>query len=467
MIAVHHTLGRSARVAPLMLALFLSGCVSLAPDLQRPALPVPAELPAVGQGSAAVPPAWQDLLQDQRLRQVVSLALANNRDLRVALLNVERSRTQLRLTDADRYPTVSAALVGQRAPNTAGVQTNTFQAGLQISNYELDLLGRVRNASDAAAANLLATEAAGRAARLSLVVQTATAWLTLAADAEQLALARNSLASRSESLRLTTLREQVGAASAIELQAAQTLSASARASVAQLERQLAQDHNALNLVVGSPVTAELLPPAQLSNADWLATVPAGVSSEVLLKRPDVIQAEQLLAAANANIGAARAAMFPRITLSTSAGQVSDSLRTLFDAGHFAWTVAGNAAVAIFDAGRNQANVEAAKLGRDIALAQYDKAVQSAFREASDALVAQASWKTQLAAQQDLVAAEAERTRLTRMRLQAGSLSLLDTLDAERSLDSAQQALVQVRLAALLNRLALYRALGGDEAAAAS
>jgi outer membrane protein TolC len=220
----------------------------------------------------------------------------------------------------------------------------------------------------------------------------------------------------------------------------------------------------LNLLVGTPVAPELLPPAQLSNGDWLASVPAGVSSEVLLKRPDVIQAEQLLAAANANIGAARAAMFPRITLSTSAGQVSDSLRTLFDAGHFAWTVAGNAAVAIFDAGRNQANVDAAKVGREIAVAQYDKAVQSAFRDTADALVAQASWQRQLAAQQDLVAAESERTRLTRMRLQAGSLSLLDTLDAERSLDSAQQALVQVRLAELINRLSLYRALGGDEAA---
>jgi NodT family efflux transporter outer membrane factor (OMF) lipoprotein len=465
MTALNHGFAAAARAVPLAAALVLAGCVNLAPELQRPALPVPAQLPAVSADAATVAqPAWQDLLHDQRLRQVVSLALANNRDLRVALLNVERSRAQLRLADADRYPTVSAALLAQRAPNTSGVQTNTFQAGLQVSNYELDLLGRVRNASDAAAANLLATEAARRSARLSLVVQTAAAWLTLAADGEQLALARNSLSSRSESLRLTTLREQVGAASNIELQAAQTLSASARASVAQLERQLAQDQNALNLLVGTPVAPELLPPAQLSNGDWLASVPAGVSSEVLLKRPDVIQAEQLLAAANANIGAARAAMFPRITLSTSAGQVSDSLRTLFDAGHFAWTVAGNAAVAIFDAGRNQANVDAAKVGREIAVAQYDKAVQSAFRDTADALVAQASWQRQLAAQQDLVAAESERTRLTRMRLQAGSLSLLDTLDAERSLDSAQQALVQVRLAELINRLSLYRALGGDEAA---
>lgn len=464
MIAVRQTLGLSVRLAPVALALLLAGCIQLAPAWQRPPLPVPVQLPAPGSEAVLAQPAWQDLLQDERLRRVVDQALANNRDLRMALLNVERSRAQLRLSDADRFPTVSAALLAQRAPNTSGVQTSTYQAGLQVSNYELDLLGRVRNVSDAAGANLLATEAAGRGVRLALVVQTAGAWLTLAADGEQLALARSSLASRTETLRLTTLREQVGAASAIELQAAQTLSASARASVAQLERQLAQDRNALDLLVGAPVAAELLPPAQLSTAPWLAAVPAGLSSQALLKRPDVIQAEQLLVAANANIGAARAAMFPRITLSTSAGQVSDSLRTLFDAGHFAWTVAGNAAVAIFDAGRNQANVDSAKIGRDIAVAQYDKAVQSAFREASDALVAQASWTTQLAAQQDLVAAEAERTRLTRMRLQAGSLSLLDTLDAERSLDSAQQALVQVRLAALLSRLALYRALGGDEAA---
>jgi outer membrane protein, multidrug efflux system len=452
------------RLAPVALALWLAGCVNLAPDLKPVPLPVPAQLPANAEAAAgtAVQPAWQALLRDERLRQLVGLALANNRDLRVALLNVDRSRAQLRLTDADRYPTVSAALLAQRTPNTSGVQTSSYQAGLQVSNYELDLLGRLRHASDAAAANLLATEAAGRGVRLSLVVQTASAWLTLAADGEQLALARSSLASRGESLRLTTLREQVGAASGIELQAARTLSASARASVAQLERQLAQDRNALNVLVGTPVPDPLLPPARLSNGDWLASVPAGLSSDVLLKRPDVIQAEQALVAAHANIGAARAAMFPRITLSTSAGQVSSSLSTLFDAGHFAWTLAANAAVAVFDSGRNQANVDSAKLGRDIALAQYEKAVQTAFRDTADALVAQSSWTAQLAAQQDLVAAESERTRLTRMRLQAGSLSLLDTLDAERSLDSAQQALVQVRLAELLNRLSLYRALGGDE-----
>ena len=461
------------RAVPLMVALavsLLSGCINLAPTLARPALPVPAALPAAdGAGTAAVAqPGWQGLVQDDRLRQVIALALQNNRDLRVALLNVQRSQAQLRLTDADRWPSLSAAALAQRAPNSStGKETTTIQAGLQVSSYELDLFGRLRNASDAAAATLVATEAGARSARLTLLTQAATAWLTLAADGEQLALARQSLASREDTLKLTALREQVGAASAIDLQSAQTLTASARASVAQLERQLAQDGNALQLVVGAPVPAALLPPAALSSADWLARVPAGLASEALLARPDVIQAEQQLAAANANIGAARAAMFPRITLSGSAGEVSSSLSTLFDSGHFAWTLAANAAVSIFDAGRNRASVAASEASRDIAVATYEKAVQTAFREAADALGAQSTWTRQLQAQLDLLAAERERTRLTRMKLQAGAASLLETLDAERSLASAEQAAVQVRLAELLNRLALYKALGGDEAARAA
>lgn len=456
---------RTRRLGSLAAALLLAGCVNLAPDYQTPALPVPANLPAA-VGAPAPMPAWSTLARDERLRQVVELALARNRDLRVALLNVERSRAQLRLADADRWPTVSAAFIASRAPNTQGDQANTLQLGLQLSSYEIDLLGRLSNASDASASTLLATEAGARSARLALVAQAASAWLTLAADGEQLTLARQSLQSRDETLRLTALRESAGAASALELSVAQSLSASARASVAQLERQLAQDRSALSLVAGGELPAALLPGATaLSEGDWLAAVPVGASSDLLLARPDVIQAEQSLRAANANIGAARAAVFPRITLSGNAGQASDTLRGLFEAGHFAYTLTASAAMALFDAGRNQANVEVAKVNREVAVAQYEKAVQTAFKEASDALQAQSTWASQGEAQQALLMAEQNRVRLTRLKLDNGAASLTDLLDAERSLAAAQQARVQVRLGELLNRLSLYKALGGEPLAA--
>ncbi len=454
---------RGAAAGPLMLSVaLLAGCVNLAPDYQRPALPVPSALPA-GTEAAAPQSPWSALLRDERLRRVVDQALANNRDLRVALLNVERSRAQLRLADADRWPTVNAAAIGNRAPNTSGVQTTTLQAGLQVTSYELDILGRVRNLSDAAAATLLGTEAGARAARLALVTQVASTWFTLAADQEQLALLRQTVASREQTLKLTELRVQVGAASDVELQGTRGLLAQARASVAALERQAAQDANALALLVGQPVAAADLPSAGAPlDAQALAAVPAGASSDLLLRRPDVIQAEQALIAANANIGAARAAMFPRITLSGSAGVVSDTLSGLLNSGTFAWTLGGQAAMAIFDAGRNQANVKVAEVGRDIAVAQYEKSIQTAFREAADALVAQATWRDQVTAQQQLQQSESERLRLTRLRYENGAASLVELLDGERSMAAADQTLVQTRLGELLNRLALYKALGGEE-----
>lgn len=461
-----HTTMRRTAYGPLLLsATLLAGCINLAPDYQRPAAPVPASLPAADAAGEAALPGVKDLLRDERLRRLVDRALANNRDLRVALLNVERSRAQLRLADADRWPTVAAAIAGTRAPNTSGDQETTLQAGLQVTDYELDLFGRLRNVSDSAAASLLATEAGSRAARLALVTQVAATWFTLAADQEQLALARQTLAGREQTLKLTELRVNVGAASDVELHGTRGLLAQARASVAALERQSAQDANALALLVGQPVPPADLPAAGAPlDAQALAAVPAGAPSEQLLRRPDVIQAEQTLMAANANIGAARAAMFPRITLSGSAGVVSDTLSGLVNSGAFAWTVAGTAAMAIFDAGRNQANVKSAEIGRDIALAQYEKAIQSAFRETADALVAQATWRDQVGAQQQLQSGERERLRLTRLRYEGGAANLIELLDSERSLAGAEQALVLARLGELLNRLALYKALGGEERA---
>lgn len=459
-------------LAALAASLALAGCMNLAPQTERPALPVPATLPAADSAAATTLPAWGALVRDARARQVVEMALAHNRDLRVAVLNVDRARAQLRIADADRWPTVNLGLSGTREPNSSGQQATSLLAGLSVSSYEVDLFGRVRNLSEAAGATLMATDAARRSARLSLVTQTLTAYLTLAADEELLGLARETLRSRDETLRLTELRAQAGASSDLDLRAAQTLSAQARASLAQAERQRALDVNALNLLVGSIVPDELLPrvtaqqPSPLAAVDWLAPVPVGLDSQVLLARPDVMQAEQQLVAANANIGAARAAMFPRIALSTTGGVVSDTLSGLVNSGTFAWTLAASATVALFDSGRNQANVKVAQVNREVAVAQYEKAVQTAFRETADGMVAQGSLARQLQAQQELLAAERERTRLTRLKLQQGAASLIETLDTERSLTTAAQGAVQVRLAELLNRLSLYTALGGDEASPA-
>lgn len=459
---------RAAKAGSLLLsAALLAGCINLAPDYQRPALPVPSALPAGAQAVDAALPAVNELLRDDRLRRVVQQALANNRDLRVALLNVERARSQVRLADASRWPIVSPAFSAGRAPSAAtGEQANTFQLGLQVSGFEIDLFDRIRNLSDAAAASYLASEAASRTARLALVTQVVSTWFTLAADQEQLALARQTLAGREQTLKLTELRVNVGAASDVELHGTRGLLAQAQASVAALTRQAALDANALALLVGQPVATDALPTADAPlNSAALAAVPAGASSDLLLRRPDVIQAEQTLIAANANIGAARAAMFPRITLSGSAGVVSDTLRGLFDSGTFAWTLGVNGAFSIFDAGRNQANVKVSEVNRDVAIAQYEKAIQSAFRETADALVAQTTWRDQVIAQQALQTGERERLRLTRMRYEGGAANLIELLDSERSLAAADQALVLARLGELLNRLALYKALGGEERAA--
>ena len=464
------------RATGLALALSLAGCMNLAPKHERPALTLQpaAGLSAEQAASGAAPgpaalPGWRDWLRDERLRQVVAQALAHNPDAQVAALTVERTRAQLRLADADRWPTVNAALSGSRAPNYKGVQTTSFQAGLQVSAWELDLFGRVANASEAANAAWLASTAAERAAQLALVAQTASAWLTLAADTEQLRLARQTLKDREATQQLGELRFKVGALSELDWRGIQALTAAAQASVAQWQRQRAADLNALQLLVGASVPASWLPAEDASGfADtaWLADVPGNLSSEVLQARPDVIQAEQQLRAAQANIGAAKAAVYPRITLSTSAGYVSSSLSGLFNGPTLAWSMASQAAVTVFDSGRNQANVRVAEVNRDIALAQYQKTAQTAYREAADALVAQAGWREQAQAQQAQLAAERERHRLTRLKLDAGALSQLDWLDAERSLASAQQALVQVRLAEWLNRVALYKALGGEPLASA-
>jgi outer membrane protein TolC len=487
-------------LAPLALALLLAGCTSLAPHYQRPAAPVPGELPLPAGMAASAPAAaasaaadsgapldWQPFVRSPQLRQLVQQALKNNRDLRVAMLNVERTRAQTGVVAADRYPTIGAGLTGARAPNTStGKQANTFTAGLQVSSWELDFFGRIGSLNDAAWAQMVASEAGRRGAELALVGAVATSYLSLAADADLLQVADLALASRADSLRLTRLKSDAGAASQLELQSAESLTAQARATRVQVQRQQAQDLNALALLLGGPVPAELLPvasapaaatgtaasapaataaasapaPDRAADPGWLAEVPVGLTSDVLLRRPDVVQAEQGLIAANANIGAARAAFFPRVTLTASAGQVASSLGSLFSAGQFAWTLSSQALMTIFDSGRNESNLKIAKVNRDIAVAQYEKAVQSAFRDTADALTGLGSWRDQLAAQQQLLVAAREIARLTDLRYQHGAASELERLDAQRNLLAAEQGVVQTRLAEQVNRVALWKALGG-------
>jgi outer membrane protein, multidrug efflux system len=478
------TIGRAWRVGLTAVAVAaLSACTSLAPTYERPADAVPAQVPGAEAGTPASPMAWGDFVRDERLRKLVEQSLANNRDLRVAVLNVRKAEAQLGVARADRWPTVNGVLSGTRAPSTStGQQTNTFQAGVQISAWELDFFGRIDSLTQAAQANLLATEAGRRSAELTLVSGVLSADRTLAADRAVLALAQRTLEARRTTLKLAQLRFNRGASSLLELQSVQSLSSQAEASVAAAERQVEQDRNALALLVGAPVPDDLLAPAMplppkvvsaevnpsptaalvktAPAGDELAAVPVALDSSVLQRRPDVQQAEQGLIAANANIGAARAAFFPRIALTTSAGLVSNQLSNLLEAGSFAWTLAPQAVMTIFDYGRNKANLEVSKVNRDIAVAQYEKSVQSAFRDTADALAGRATWQRQLdAAQQQWVAAS-DIARLTELKYTRGAASELERLDAQRSLFAAEQSVVQLRLAEQLNRVAVFKALGG-------
>ena len=438
----------------------LSGC-SFVPTHERPAAPVPARFPGqAAEASAGVAlPAWESVVADARLRELIALALQNNRDLRVAALNMEQVRAQYQIRRADQLPTLNLAATGNRQPNNSGGINSTYTAGVAMASWELDFFGRVAALKDAALAQYLASEEARRAAQTSLVAAVASGWLSLQADEDLLALTQRTLATREDALRLTKLRFDNGAASALDLRQAESLAAAARGTLAQLQRTRAQNLNALTLLVGQTPPATLLPTAGTSSAA-LQAVPEGLPSDLLTRRADIRQAEQALMAANANIGAARAAFFPRISLTASVGTVSNELSGLFKDGSWGFSLAPQALLPIFDGGRNQANLDAARVGRDIAVAQYEKAIQTAFREVADALAGRATLGEQLAALQSQADAEAERLRLTELRYRGGVASSLELLDAQRSLFATQQALTQVQLAHQQNQVALYKALGG-------
>jgi len=457
------------RLTPLALALVLAGCVNLAPKYERPQAPVAGAFPTVegtvnsGNAVANEAPAaiaWQRFFTDPRLQQLITLALENNRDLRVAILNIEAARAQYQIQRSNQFPAINAGITGQR--QTTGKDqpiSSVYQAGLSVSAFELDFFSRVRNLSDAALAQFLATEEARKTAQISLIAQVANTYLTFLADEELLSLTQQTLKTREESLRLTNLRFENGVSSKLDLQQAVSLVEQARTTLAQAQRQRAQDLNLLTLLIGQTIPDNLPAGATLATTN-LPDLPAGMPSDLLTTRPDIRSAEQQLIAANANIGAARANYFPRITLTGSAGTASSELSGLFKSGTFGWTFAPQAILPLFDFGRTRAGVESARAQRDITVAQYEKSIQTAFREVADALAGQATYSEQLRAQQAVAAAETDRFNLSDLRYRNGTASYLDLLDAQRSLFTAQQQAIQANLLRLQNQVTLYRVLGG-------
>ncbi|HRJ25600.1 MAG TPA: efflux transporter outer membrane subunit, partial [Thauera sp.] len=449
------------------------GACSMMPAYERPVAPVPASLPQTQQSAGPVSAqavdsaAWADYFADERLRGVIALALDNNRDLRIAALNIERARAQYGIQRADLLPSiaVSGGQSAQRVPGDLNMSgepaiSRQYSANLGFASYELDFFGRVRSLEEQALQVYLGTEEARRSAQVSLVAEVANAWLRLAADRERLALARSTLETRQQSVTLVRRSLELGAVSALDLNQAETLLQTARADAARYAALVAQDENALALLVGAAVPAGLQPPALDDSVAAVPVLPADLSSEVLVRRPDVAQAERALMAANASIGAARAAFFPRITLTASAGTASSTLDGLFDAGSGAWSFVPQIRIPIFEAGRLQASLDVAEIQRDINVAQYEKAIQSAFREVADALAERATLAEQLAARQALVQATQRSFELSEARYKGGVDSYLNLLDAQRSLYGAQLELIGTRLSDAVNRVALYKALGG-------
>ena len=453
---------RITLTAALAATTLLSACMSLAPEYQRPAAPVAQTFPgdASGTGRAAPDIDWQAFFTDERSKRLIGLALQHNRDLRVAALSIEQARAQLQIRRADALPTVNAIAAGSREPGANGTQASVYTVGLGVTAWELDFFGRIRSLSDVALSQFYATEEARKAAQIALIASVVNAQLALQADDELIASTRGTLATREDSLKLTKLKFDNGASSELDLRQAESLLEGAKVALAQQQRQRALDENALVVLIGQPLPSDLPPSVPLVEQGLLANLPAGLPAELLDRRPDLRQAERQLIAANANIGAARAAFWPRITLTGSVGVASTELSGLFKSGTSAWTFGPQLVLPIFDAGRNQANLQVAQVNRDIALAQYEKAIQTAFREVADALAGRATLGEQLRAQQAQVQAEEVRSRLADLRYRNGAASYLDVLDAQRSLFTARQAVVQVQLQQAQNQVTLYKVLGG-------
>ncbi|KQB55615.1 multidrug transporter [Pseudomonas endophytica] len=459
-------------LAAAVAAFTLSGC-SLIPDYQRPEAPVaaqypqgPAYSPNQAPNQAAAEQGWRQFFHDPALQQLIQTALVNNRDLRVAALNIDAYAAQYRIQRADLFPAVSADASGSRQRTPARMSqtgqsgiTSQYSATLGVSAYELDLFGRVRSLSDQALENYFATEEARRSTQISLVANVATAYLTWQADKELLKLTEDTLKAFDESYKLTLRSNEVGVASALDLSQSRTSVENARVQLARYTRQVAQDENNLALLLGTTIP-DNLPKAQPLSADLLTKVPAGLPSDLLQRRPDILQAEHQLLAANANIGAARAAFFPSISLTANAGTLSPDLSGLFKGGSGTWLFSPQINLPIFNAGSLRASLDYSKIQKEITVSQYEKAIQTAFQEVSDGLAARETYNQQLQAQADFVNANQDYYRLAERRYRIGVDSNLTFLDAQRSLFSAQQALITDRLSQLTSEVTLYKALGG-------
>ena len=453
----------------------LAGC-SLAPETQLPAPRVPTSWPLgdayLAQSEASLPVVtYADVFRDARLQQLIGSALANNRDLRIAFANLTAARAQVRVVRSGQFPEigVSAGATATRG-STSSTQTGNFGSDIRqryalqggVSAFELDLFGRLANATEAQRDRAFATEAVARTVRTALVADIASAWATYAADRDLLAIAQGIATNARESVRLTTLRLQGGIAPRTDLSQAQQVLASAEQSIAEQTAALAQDANLLRLLVGDEIDRALLPAGLTEIAASFAALAPGLDSRVLLRRPDVIEAEYLLRAANADIGVARAQLFPSISLTGLLGLASSALTNVFSGDAFNFTAGANVGYSLFDAGGRRANIAVSEAQRDAALAAYERSIQTAFRETADALADQGTLGERQRAARDGAAAAATNARLTEARYRNGIDNFLDSLIAQRNLFAAQQQVAGIELANLLNRAELYRVLGGDD-----
>lgn len=460
---------RIKALSAVSLSLALAAC-DMAPKYVRPELPVPAASPqgsAYGADDGAIVPAdtaWRDFFTDARLARVIDTALANNRDLRIALANVQQARAQYKVQRADLAPTVAAgsSATYQDTPlsQIGSDRTDTYQAQVGVSAWEIDLFGRIRNLSKAAQEQYFASVETRNAAQTALIAEVANTWLTLAADQERLAIARNLESAFGKTLELNKARYAKGIASELEVRQAQTSYDSARSDIAEATTLVAQDRNALNLLAGTTVAAADLPDALPQAGATIDNLPANMASDVLLRRPDIAAAEHQLRGANANIGAARAAFFPNISLTAAFGSVSLGLSNLFGSGSDFWSVAPSASLPIFDFGRNKGNLQYARATYDAMLATYEKSVQTGFREVADALARRGTMTQQLEAQTSRRDSAKVAYTLSEARFRAGVDGFLTTLDSQRSLYTAEQSLLATRLTRATNMVELYRAMGG-------
>ncbi len=448
----------------LSVTLLLGGC-SIAPDYQRPALPQGATWQSNQTGEAVVS-SWRQQFLDPALQQLIATALENNRDLRIAAVNVEAYEARYRIQRAAQLPTLAANGSGTRQQGSddlsgtgQGTISSQYGANIGITSYELDLFGRIQSLKDQALENYLAQVETQRSTQIALIASVANAYLTLLADQELLALSEATLATEQESYGLTEHKYRLGAASEMELAQGRTALESAKVSLAQYQRQVKQDRNGLALLLGTGVPALMTEPATLAKVQ-LATIPVGAPSSLLQQRPDILAAEHSLKAANANIGAARAAFFPTISLTATTGTASNQLSGLFDGGTGTWTFMPQINLPIFDGGKRIADLDVAEVSTRQAVASYEKSIQTAFKEVADTLGAQADYQQQLQAQQALVEANQTYFKLAEVRYEKGVDSYLTRLDAQRSLFSAKQGLISTRLAQLSNQVALYKAVGG-------